>query len=676
MTSVRHLRNYWLLAIIIIAALLASLLPIARTQAAASVKAQYRAADTNATDNQIKPHLNLVNTGTTAVTLSTLKARYYYSKEGTASEQYWCDYAAKGCGNITATFAAGYLEIGFTSGAGSLSAGQSTGEIQNRFAKTDWSNYNETGDYSFDPTKTAFADWSRVTVYENGVLIWGTPAGSTPQPTNTTGSTNPTATRTRTATTGGTNPTATRTATTGGTNPTATRTRTATTGGTNPTATRTNTTGPTPTNPPAGTHLDNPFVGANIYRNVDYVASVNAAATAAGGTLGTKMRAAGSYPTFVWLDSIDAVNGTNGYPRSLAGHLDQALAQGRNAIEIVIYDLPNRDCSALASNGELLIAQNGFNRYKTEYIDPIYNTISQAKYAGLRIIAVIEPDSLPNLITNLSFPKCQEANGAGGYREATTYTLNKLAALSNFYAYIDIAHHGWLGWDSNFNPAITLIAGVIKGTSKGVNSISGFISNTANTTVVQELYMTANQSIGGQPVRSAKYHDWNTYIDELSYGTAWRNAMIAQGFPSSVGMVIDTSRNGWGGAQRPTGPSTSTDLNTFVNASRIDRRIHKGNWCNQSNAGIGERPVANPAPGFDAYVWVKPPGESDGSSTLVPTGPENPGGKGFDRMCDPTYTGNSLNGQSMTGALPNAPVSGRWFGFQFQQLVENAYPPL
>jgi cellulose 1,4-beta-cellobiosidase len=150
--------------------------------------------------------------------------------------------------------------------------------------------------------------------------------------------------------------------------------------------------------------------------------------------------------------------------------------------------------------------------------------------------------------------------------------------------------------------------------------------------------------------------------------------MIGNGFPSTIGMVIDTSRNGWGGPNRPTGPSLSTVLDTFVNESRIDRRIHKGNWCNPSGAGIGARPTANPAPGLDAYVWVKPPGESDGSSSLIPTGPDNPGGKGFDRMCDPTYTGNSLNGNSMTGALPNAPVSGRWFQTQFEQLVQNAFP--
>jgi cellulose 1,4-beta-cellobiosidase len=71
-------------------------------------------------------------------------------------------------------------------------------------------------------------------------------------------------------------------------------------------------------------------------------------------------------------------------------------------------------------------------------------------------------------------------------------------------------------------------------------------------------------------------------------------------------------------------------------------------------------------------VWVKPPGESDGSSTAI----ANNEGKGFDRMCDPTYGGNSRNGNNPTGALANAPISGAWFPAQFQQLMANANPPL
>ncbi|WP_089005526.1 glycoside hydrolase family 6 protein [Micromonospora viridifaciens] len=87
---------------------------------------------------------------------------------------------------------------------------------------------------------------------------------------------------------------------------------------------------------------------------------------------------------------------------------------------------------------------------------------------------------------------------------------------------------------------------------------------------------------------------------------------------------------------------------------------------------VGERPKAAPEAGIGAYVWIKPPGESDGSSSEIP----NDEGKVFDRMCDPTYTGNARNGNNPSGALPNAPVSGHWFSAQFQELTRNAYPPL
>ncbi len=43
---------------------------------------------------------------------------------------------------------------------------------------------------------------------------------------------------------------------------------------------------------------------------------------------------------------------------------------------------------------------------------------------------------------------------------------------------------------------------------------------------------------------------------------------------------------------------------------------------------------------------------------------------------DPSYQGNGRNGNSPSGALPNAPVSGAWFSAQFQQLMTNAFPPL
>jgi len=142
---------------------------------------QYKTGDTNATDNQIKPHLNIKNTGTSAVNLSDLKVRYYFTKDGSAAMSAWVDWAQVGTANVQVTFgtvsgtgADTYAEISFASGAGSIAANGQAGDIQLRLAKTDWSNFNEANDYSYDSTKTAYADWSKVTLYQNGTLVWGT----------------------------------------------------------------------------------------------------------------------------------------------------------------------------------------------------------------------------------------------------------------------------------------------------------------------------------------------------------------------------------------------------------------------------------------------------------------------------------------------------------------------
>jgi endoglucanase len=122
--------------------------------------------------------------GSTVVPLSELKIRYWFTREDTANQTFNCDWAAVpgSCSNVTGMFvqlnptrpgADFYLEVGFTAGAGSIAAGGQSGEIQARFNKNDWSNYIKTGDYSFDPTKLSFADWTRVTLYRNGVLVWG-----------------------------------------------------------------------------------------------------------------------------------------------------------------------------------------------------------------------------------------------------------------------------------------------------------------------------------------------------------------------------------------------------------------------------------------------------------------------------------------------------------------------
>ncbi|MDQ1289550.1 MAG: cellulose 1,4-beta-cellobiosidase [Actinomycetota bacterium] len=431
-------------------------------------------------------------------------------------------------------------------------------------------------------------------------------------------------------------------------------------------------TGPTTPDTP-GTHVDNPFSGAKAYVNPDW--SAKAAAEPGGSKVSNQ-------PTAVWLDTIEAIDAPegSGYTTGLRKHLDNAISQGANLATFVIYNLPGRDCAALASNGQL--GPDEIDRYKTEYIDPIATIQNDSKYRSIRIVNIVEIDSLPNLVTNAgseagATDACKVMKSNGNYEKGISYALSKLhAAGSNIYNYVDAAHHGWIGWDSNFAPTADIFAKVAKSATGGVATVDGFITNTANYSALTEPFVKIDATVNGQQVRQSKWVDWNQYTDELTFAQAFRQKLVSSGFDSKIGMLIDTSRNGWGGSKRPTKASSSTTLDTWVNDSRIDRRIHAGNWCNQSGAGLGERPKAAPATGIDAYLWVKPPGESDGSSSLIPTGPDNPGGKGFDEMCDPSYKGNGRNGNSSSGALADSPVSGAWFSAQFRELVANAYPAL
>ncbi|MGC4979441.1 glycoside hydrolase family 6 protein [Streptomyces sp. DT193] len=420
-----------------------------------------------------------------------------------------------------------------------------------------------------------------------------------------------------------------------------------------------------PTTATAAAKLDNPYAGAKAYVNPDW--SAKAAAEPGGSAISDQ-------PTFVWLDRMAAIQGTAD-ARGLKAHLDAAKAQGANLVQLVIYDLPGRDCAALASNGEL--GPDDLATYQSDYIDPIAAILADPAYASLRIVNLIEPDSLPNLVTNAggtagSTTQCATMKANGNYEKGVGYALHKLGALPNAYNYIDAGHHGWLGWDSNLTPSAQEFKKAATTNGATVNDVTGFIVNTANYSATKEPYVKVTDTVNGQTVRQSKWIDWNQYDDESSYAQGLRTALVAQGFDAGIGMLIDTSRNGWGGSARPTGPGPTTSVDAYVDGGRIDRRIHAGNWCNQSGAGLGERPATAPDTGIDAYVWAKPPGESDGASQAV----DNDEGKGFDRMCDPTYTGNGRNGNNLTGALSDSPLAGHWFSAQFRQLLANANPPL
>ena len=354
----------------------------------------------------------------------------------------------------------------------------------------------------------------------------------------------------------------------------------------------------------------NPFKDAAFFLNPEYTALVEATAKRHPEEAAL-LRKAAQYPTGVWLSDIKAVE-------NLKGWLDEAKRQqdrsGKPTVSvIVVYDLPNRDCAAESSAGELMVAENGEARYRTEFIDPI---AAQFKaHADQPIAVVIEPDSLGNLATNMSLPKCQASRSA--YKNGVVYAI-KSFHLPNVSVYLDAAHSGWLGWDDN-RTKIAKVFKTVLNEAGGPQMIRGFAINTSNYT-----HLTNRDGAVLEPT--------NPCPNELAYAKQLGETMSMYGFHDH-GFLIDTSRNGKGGIRRAW-----------------------GDWCNIKGAGLGERPRAEPAPGIDAYWWVKPPGESDGSSDA--NGPR------FDPMC------------AGKDAARDAPQAGKWFESYFIDLVHNASPPL
>ncbi len=461
-------------------------------------------------------------------------------------------------------------------------------------------------------------------------------------------------------------------------------------------------------------HVANPYSGATVYVSPDWTNEVGTAVATepAGSALANQMTIVGKTPTFVWMDHIGAIyGGAAGNGRmSLAQHIAAAASQANGApivVQLVIYDLPDRDCAALASNGELSISGGdtvigptgaketlvgtGLQEYETDYITPIVQALAAAP-SNVRFVLVVEDDSLPNIVTNsgysFSIANCVAANDgmsyptyslSGVYVQAIQYALNQFHALPNVYNYLDIGHHGWLGWPQGAALAFPFYANVVKGTTAGFASVDGIITNTANYGPTKEPYMTATEQIGGSPVDSATFYSFNPEIDEVDYAQEFYTGLTGAGFPSTLGFLIDTSRNGWGGSTRPTGPSTSTVVNTFVDATKIDGRDDMGQWCKQQNQGIGSFPTVNPggSTNLQAYVWVKPPGESDGD---YPNGDTNAahlalGASHGDENCDPAHDNTLANGLAVS-SIPNSPPAGTFWLTEFLQDVQNAFPPI
>jgi cellulose 1,4-beta-cellobiosidase len=322
----------------------------------------------------------------------------------------------------------------------------------------------------------------------------------------------------------------------------------------------------TPATTPHAPTEQNPFAGAKLYVNPEYVAAVEEVAKAHPADAAL-LRKVATYPTAIWLSWI---KDTKELPKILDDAQKQQDAGGQPVVPVfVVYDIPGRDCNAEASAGELKLTPEGEARYQRDYIDVIAAAL--AAHPKLRVAFILEPDSLANLVTNLANPKCQEA--APYYKRGIAYAIAKLSQPNGFL-YLDAAHAGWLGWPKNIAKAVPLYKEVID-MAGGPDRIRGFATDVSNYDPVKD--PTAPPRVAAYPPN-----------DELGYVQDLAKMLPSAGI-NGKGFVIDTGRDG-----------------------RPNVRTSPGNWCNIKGAGLGERPQANPAPNVDAFLWIKVPGESDG----------------------------------------------------------------
>ncbi|KXX74022.1 Exoglucanase-6A [Madurella mycetomatis] len=360
-------------------------------------------------------------------------------------------------------------------------------------------------------------------------------------------------------------------------------------------------------------YTGNPFDGVQMWANSYYSSEVHTLAIPSlTGAMATKAAAVAEVPSFQWLDrnvTVDTLfSGTLADIRAA----NEAGANPPYMGIFVVYDLPDRDCAAAASNGEFAIADGGVAHYRA-YIDRIRELI--ISYSDIRMALVIEPDSLANMVTNMNVEKCRNAEPY--YKELTIYALQQLD-LPNVAMYLDAGHAGWLGWPANIGPSADLFAGIYRDAGRP-RAVRGLVTNVSN--------------YNGWNLTSAPaYTTPNPNYDEKRFIEAFKPLLDEAGFPAQF--ITDTGRSG----NQPTG------------------QIEWGNWCNSIGTGFGMRPTSNTGLDYqDAFVWVKPGGESDGTSDTSAVR--------YDHNC------------GAEASLKPAPEAGQWFQAYFEMLLTNANPP-
>lgn len=377
-----------------------------------------------------------------------------------------------------------------------------------------------------------------------------------------------------------------------------------------------------------------------------------------------------STPQAVWF--------TGGTPAEVRASVRETVTRAallKTVPILVAYNIPYRDCSLYSAGGALDRAA--------------YQAWIDGFAAGLgkhRAIVLLEPDGLgiipfhTDLNGNLEWCQPRDADGnpqPGASPEerfaALNYAVDRLTRQPGAQVYLDGTHSGWLSVGDAANRLVRA----------GVQRAAGFFLNVSNyqltpqsqkygTWISQCIAFANNPEDGGWRLGHYDYCASQYYPANPDDFSTW--PLTDQWYADNLGtakptthFVVDTSRNG-------TGPN---DMTRYAEApynqpADVVAALRAGNWCNPPGAGVGLRPTTRTGvPLLDAYLWVKIPGESDGTCDIA----------GGARAWDYTV----YNPWNVTGDAQRTfdplwgrvdPRAGEWFDEQALELARKANPPL
>lgn len=370
-------------------------------------------------------------------------------------------------------------------------------------------------------------------------------------------------------------------------------------------------------------------------------------------------------PQAVWL--------TSGTPSQVSATVTSTLKQAnveRAVPVLVLYNIPGRDCGSYSAGG----AQNTAD-YEA-WIDAIAGAIGSQK-----AVIVLEPDAVADLPSDCGYNPTQvniPQATADRYTQLN-FAVKTLETGSQTLVYLDAGNSHW--------QAVPVIATRL--VQAGVQQSQGFFTNVSNynlnsyeskyDTWVSECIAFANNPadggwrLGNYSYCASQYYSPFGTIDPndiatWGYTDQWYQQNMGTAVPTTH-FLIDTSRNGQG----PLDTSIYAAA-PFNQPASVLQTLSSGSWCNPPARGLGTHPTATTGvPLLDAYLWVKTPGQSDGTCDAAG------GARAWD-YANYTQTGwpTDAAGQAVFDPLwgLDDPTAGAWFPQQALDLAQRANPRL